>query len=120
MANRGEEMLTVVKEKEHLRGPEMRDDVSREVAICTGLQAKQRGKGCRQDCGITDRREVHEDHAAGKCGACLRCDHQRQMGLAGAPWPGQRQEGNAVVQQPRARQLALGFAAEQARARQRE
>jgi hypothetical protein len=119
-ANRGQEVLTVVKEEQQLRLLEMSDDNAGRVTTSDWRYAQCGGKGCRQNLRVTHRGKVNEDHTPGKVVAGLRRNRKRQLGLAHTTRACQGQQGSGVIEEQRARHRALGFPSNQARAQERE
>src|SRR5215212_1893745 len=109
-----EDVLAVVEDKERLLRLEgLLQDVSKEPV--TWISDTYRFGQCRHDeAGVTNWRQVNEDHAIDEGRRCVVRDRQRESGLADTPGTGQREERNRLIEEQGSGRCTLALPANEA------
>ena len=96
-------VLAVVEEQQQLAGAEQRAQAGGERSVASLAEAERLGDRREDEGGIAERREVDERRPVGEGGRGVVGDRQSQPCLADTAGPGQRQEGNGLIEQQGAR-----------------
>jgi hypothetical protein len=97
------------------RGPRAPRQVKRR-----GVQYTERlGNRRRHERSVSNRGQPDKQHTAARRGSRSR-ELQRQTGLAGSSWPGERDQSCGGIREPVPQRLHVSLAAEQGRQRQRQ